>query len=304
MAEPKWDLPPPEYDKDMNHMIKTYKRATNDVLDEIVSLSTYGEDKEFQRAEMRKVLAYIASRLKTVDKETEEWVNEKIEMAFKNGQAETIVALGEAESFDDAIGAVAATDSILDARNQLITDTYNDLLQANKQMKEETIRMVRNVAKEEMSNQAAQDKGRKTTKKALRERFKEEGNIAIRDNKGRRWTLERYSEMVTRTKMLQAHVEGTRREAKNRNVDLAIVSSHNAKDACRHFEGQIISMNGETDGFMTYEELRRSNLIFHPNCRHKVTPIRSLDILPDNVRSRIESDRPEAERLLQEKKNK
>lgn len=301
MVQPKWDLPLPEYESDINHIVRTHKKAVNDILEEIRKL---GGDKEITRSEMRKVLAYTASRLKTVDKETEKWVKEQIERAFTNGQAETIYAIGDAEKMNEAFGLVAASETIVDARQQLISDTYEDLLFANTKMKDETVKTIRKITKEEMSVQAAKDQGRRSTKKALAERFRKEGNIAVRDRAGRRWTIERYTEMVTRTKMLQAHVEGTREEAAYRGVDLAVISSHSATDACANFEGQIISMNGETDGFMTYDELRASNLIFHPNCRHKVTPIRTLDILPDNVRKQIEAKRPEAERLLSEQKKK
>ncbi|WP_163530870.1 phage minor capsid protein [Halobacillus ihumii] len=308
MAKPKWDLELPEYEEEIDFLVRIYGKAIEDILNRILELSTYGKDKEISQAQMRKVLAYVASRLRTVDKESEEWAKEKIETAFKLGQAETIVALGEAASFDEAIGMVAASETIVDARRQLVTDTYKDLLQANNKMKEETIKMVRNVVREQQAKSAAMNQGRRSatyvTKKELRKMFKKTGNVGIVDKAGRRWKLHTYAEMVTRTKMLQAHVEGTRLEAKERNVDLAIVSDHNAEDACRKFEGQIISMNGETEGFMTYEELRRSNLIFHPNCRHKITPVRDLDILPQDIRDKFEENRSEAERLLKKQKNK
>ena len=45
-------------------------------------------------------------------------------------------------------------------------------------------------------------------------------------------------------------------------------------------------MNGLTEGYPTYAELRRSNKIFHPNCKHKVTPIRDINLLPQIVRDK------------------
>jgi hypothetical protein len=110
--------------------------------------------------------------------------------------------------------------------------------------------------------------------------------------------------MVTRTKMLEAFSEGQRVQAVEMGIDLAIISSHGAKDACRHFEGQVISMTGQTEGFLTYDELRRSNLIFHPNCKHRITPVRSLDLLPEAVRRKYEEGKKEALAAFKAQKRK
>src|SRR5699024_395917 len=232
-------------------------------------LSTYGKDNEISRAQMNSIIAQLGVLLSEVDNEARTWVEERIREAFIDGQVETLVALKEAETLSEArslVHGATMTALIKETLDVIIEDTFEDLLYANQKMKRETVKMVRSVVSEQMKIKAAQGMGRNTTrkgiiealtKKEIRERFNVEGNIAIIDKAGRRWKLETYAEMVTRTKMLQAHVEGTRIEALERGVDLAIISSHGATDACRFFEGQIISMNGLTDGFPTYEELAR-----------------------------------------------
>lgn len=312
MANPRWDLPLPNYERDVKEIVRIYKAAINEVILILERLSTYGKSKSISRAEMTAVLVELSALLE-VDKEAEKWVKERIEKSFLNGQAEVLIAIGEAKTIEEALRLVSASMLVNHAKEALIADTFDDLLYANNKMKRETIKMVRAVVAEQMKIKAAEGMGRKTikkgiiealTKKEIRERFDVEGNVAIIDKLGRRWKLQTYAEMVARTKLLQAHTEGTRVEALERGVDLAIISSHGATDACRHFEGQIISMNGFTEGFPTYEELRRTNLIFHPNCKHKITPIRDISLLPPEVRARFEEGKNNAERVLQAVKRK
>lgn len=314
MAQPRWNIPLPSYDRDVNELVRIYKNAILEVIAILESLSTYGTEKDISRAQMNAVLAQLAVLLGEVDSEAEVWVRARIREAFIDGQVEALVTLGEAKTLEEArsmIAGAAMSALVTETIDAITADTFEDLLYANNKMKRETVKMVRAVVAEQMKMKAAEGMGRNTTRKAivqaltkkeLRDRFNVEGNVAIVDKAGRRWKLETYAEMVTRTKMLQAHTEGTRVEALERGVDLAIISSHNAKDACRKFEGQIISLNGLTEGFPTYEELRRSNLIFHPNCRHKVTPIRDINLLPEAVRKKFEEGRKEAKRALSDAK--
>lgn len=313
MARPNWDLPLPNYERDVNELVRIYRNAIRDVIAILESLSTYGTEKDISRNQMTAVLAQLSVLLGEVDKEAEVWVKQRIKEAFIQGQAETLVAIGEAKTLEEAAKIASMSALVVQTIDALVADTFEDLLYANNKMKRETIKMVRSVVAEQMKTKAAAGMGRNTirnaivkalTKKELRDRFNVEGNVAIIDKAGRRWKLDTYADMVTRTKLLQAHVEGTRVEAMERGVDLAIISSHNAKDPCRDFEGQIISMNGLTKGFPTYDELRRSNLIFHPNCKHKVTPIRDINLLPAEVRKKFEKGRNKAIKALRDAKKK
>ena len=313
MVQPNWDLPLPNYEKEVKEIMRTYKSAIREVVLILEELSTHGKKKDISKAQMKATLAQLSVFLKELDGEAEEWVVNTITEAFKNGQAESVIAAGKAKTIEEAVKLVSMSRLAKTTIEVLIADTFEDLLYANQKMKRETIKMVRSVVAEQMRNKAAQGMGRKTTRKAIiealtkkeiRERFDVEGNVAIIDKAGRRWKLETYAEMVTRTKMLQAHVEGTRIEALERGIDLAIISSHGATDACRFYEGQIISLNGQTDGFLTYQQLRASNLIFHPNCRHKVTPIRDISLLPAEIRAKFERGRERAEKELSKLKNR
>lgn len=313
MATPNWDLPLPNYERDVDEIVRIYKNAILEVILILEQLSTYGKEKDISRSQMQSVLAQLSVLLREVDSEAEVWVKERIQEAFKNGQAETLVAIGEVKTLDEAVKLASMSALVYTTLDVLLEDTFEDLLYANQKMKRETVKMVRAIVSEQMREKAAMGQGRNTTrnaiikalsKKEIRERFNVEGNVAIIDKAGRRWKLETYAEMIVRTKLMQSHIEGTRIEALERGVDLAIISSHGATDACRLYEGQIISLNGLTDGFPTYRDLAASNLIFHPNCKHKVTPIRDINLLPAAVRKKFEDGREKAWNALEEAKNK
>ena len=306
MAKPRWDLPLPNYERDVNSTRRVYRSALQEVIGIIESLSTHGKSTNaISKAQLNSVKEQLSATLIGLDAEIDGIITDSVGRAFVNGQGETILALGDADSLQAAIAGASMSELATTTSKALIADTFEDLLFANNKMKRETIKMVRNIAAEQMKTTVVAGQGVNYTKKKIVERFREQGDIAIVDNLGRKWKLERYSEMVTRTKLMQAHVEGTRTEALERGVDLAIISSHGATDACSGFEGQIISMNGTTEGYMTYDELRRSNLIFHPNCKHKITPLRDTSLLPDNVLRKFENGRQSAEnRLKSAKRNK
>ena len=179
----------------------------------------------------------------------------------------------------------------------LVNDTYNDLLIATQNTEKKIKQLVRSVVSDTIRVKALEQLGRKTTRNAVVEKLTQQGLsrkltdeawVGIIDKAGRRWNLSTYAEMVVRTKLQQAHVEGVRVETLERGVDLAVISSHGAKDACASYEGMVISINGQTPGYKTYQELRQGGKIFHPNCKHHISPIRDVKLLPDSVRQKHE----------------
>lgn len=121
----------------------------------------------------------------------------------------------------------------------------------------------------------------------------------ITDAGGKRWDLTTYSKMVAKTKLQQTQLEGAKVRALDNDSDLAVISSHGAKDSCRHFEGMIVSLTGRTKGYKTVAELRNSGLIFHPNCRHNVHPIGDLDAFPQKLKDKASQVERSADKVLE-----
>ncbi|GGK36653.1 hypothetical protein GCM10010965_31990 [Caldalkalibacillus thermarum] len=206
MSRPRLDLPLPNYEREINRLIRTYRNAMKEVQFEIEELATYGKEKDISRQQVNSTIRQLSVLLNELDEEAEEWVKEYIPNMFKDGQAEAIFALGDARTLSEAAKHAKMSRLARTTIEALIDDTFEDLLYANQKMKRETIKMVRSVVADTMRRQAAQGQGRRTTrrrlvetltKKELRERWNVEGNVGIVDSLGRQWKLDTYAEMVT-----------------------------------------------------------------------------------------------------------
>lgn len=112
-------------------------------------------------------------------------------------------------------------------------------------------------------------------------RFADAGVTGYVDKAGRRWEIETYAEMATRTgasrSMIQGRVDGYVDAGRN----FLIVSNHAQEcEMCRPFEGRGISIDGsgvgtEQGGIRIVASLASAQRagLFHPNCRHDSRPI-------------------------------
>jgi predicted DNA-binding transcriptional regulator len=282
--------PSPTYDRDINRLIEEYKKAYKAILEAIVQLRDIPPYEDvFQR--QASLLRQIEVILTQLDETNKQWCETMIAQAFQDGQAMAVLSAGLATTLAEAVQNVSFSMLSRQTVDTLIADTYNDLLSATKNTERRIKLIVRQVVGDVIRQRAIQQYGRVTmvrdivqqlTKKGLSKRLDENGWVGIIDKAGRRWDLTRYVDMVVRTKLHQAHAEGVRVEGIQRGIDTAIISTHNAKDECQHFEGMIISLNGLTEGLLTYDELKASNKIFHPNCQHKLHLVK-IENLPKNV---------------------
>ena len=96
------------------------------------------------------------------------------------------------------------------------------------------------------------------------------------DRAGRSWEMGSYGEMVGRTTVAQAMLEGHADRIQDYGIDTVIVS--NAPEECKicqPFEGRILSISGRTTGTLSDGRVVMMSLaaakgrgLFHPNCRH------------------------------------
>jgi Phage minor capsid protein 2 len=285
-------VPEPSYDKDVKRLLKGYTKARESVIMELLRLIESNSDgiKVNQQASILRQVDYILAQMNASIQAT---IEEGILASFTEGQAVLSYSVGDYNSLSDATENVAFSMLAKETIDAILQDTFDDLLTASNLTSKRIKRIVRRVVQEQMKNDMAQSKGRKVmkkgiidelTKQGLSKSIKEEGFVGIVDSKGRKWELNRYVDMVVRSKYKQARVEGIRTKALEDDYDLAVVSSHGAKDKCRKYEGMIISVNGHTKGYPTYAELRKSGEIFHPNCKHTLYPIRNESVLTEEER--------------------
>ena len=113
------------------------------------------------------------------------------------------------------------------------------------------------------------------------------GVTGFRDSAGRNWSLASYIEMKSRTIVNQELRQGHTDRLLERGHNLVVVSSHsNPAPVCQPFEGQILSLDGETGTVIrpnatggkavkvkikaTMREATSAGF-GHPNCGHAVT---------------------------------
>jgi len=100
-----------------------------------------------------------------------------------------------------------------------------------------------------------------------------EGLGALVDKGGHTWTLDRYSEMLFRTKMVEARNLGLINRVAENGFDLVQVSVNGSEhEECRIWEGEILSLTGATSGYKTVSDATAAGL-FHPNCKHALNVI-------------------------------
>jgi hypothetical protein len=286
MAEFK-EIPVPSYEYEISQLVDYYKRAVNDILRELNSVDLT----DFQRANALAVLKDIADILSELDDNAVAWVEENIPKVALDGVAGAIMALGVAETIDEARTIAKFNRLNRELVKAVVADTQSDLLAVTQNVNRKVKAAIRQAVAESMrSNMTRGINGRRTISADIvtdmRKRLGDAVNTGIIDAAGRRWKPEVYVDMVVRTKIMQAYKEATRNEAISRGAYYGVISRHNAADACRNWESKIVKLTPDAPGDFPYVDDLPRREIFHPNCRHIITPVRRIDRLPDDIKQR------------------
>lgn len=203
----------------------------------------------------------------------------------------------EGFTLDEAKKLLTPTKMRERAVRALYSDTYGDILLATGNTKNAVKKVIRETVRDVVQYQALLDRDyisqaeelrKRLTKKGLSERIVKDGFVGVVDRSGRRWDVGTYSDMVVRTKTNQAFRQGEIDFAEQSGMDLAVISSHGAKDMCSRWEGVVISLTGNTEGYPSLHDVTATNEVFHPNCQHKLHVIRGVERL-----NKIDAERHE-----------
>jgi hypothetical protein len=282
------DIPRPNYDYDVNKLVKAYENAVLKIAKELERIDLI----DFSRAHSIAVLSEVSKVLIELDETTIDWVEKVVPMAIIEGATTAILALEVVTSIEDAEKIVKFNKFNKELVKVMIADTQTDLLAISQNVDRRVRNAVRQVFAETVrNNYAAGINGRKTinqqTIDGLKKKLGDAVNIGIIDNAGRRWKPQDYVDMLTRTKLMYAYNEAHTNEAISRGAFYGVISSHGATDACRYHEGRIVKLSEEAEGdFPTIEQLRGSGQIFHHRCKHHVSSFRSIELLPQPVREK------------------
>lgn len=134
-------------------------------------------------------------------------------------------------------------------------------------------RVARNLITQQIATSTISGEGLRNARRQIKGILQEQGLEALTDKGGRKWSLDRYSEMLFRTKIVEARNRGLVNRMVENDYDLVQVSRHQGTcDQCLPWEGKILSITGKTKGYPTLEQAEREGL-FHPNCRHAINAL-------------------------------
>ncbi|MDQ0154919.1 phage minor capsid protein [Robertmurraya andreesenii] len=279
------EIPTPKYDYEVSLLVGYYEKALNDLRAELSRVDLT----KFERAQTRATLNNVKAILKDLDKSALGWVERYIPQAVSDGITRTLIALGIATSLSEAEKIMKFNRLNQDLIKTAVADTQSDLLQITQNVDRKVRIAVREVTAEVMRSNLTQGVNATATLKReivqeLRARLGDSLNTGIIDASNRRWKPQVYAEMVVRTKMASAQREAAINDGISRDALYGVISRHNAIDACKFYEGKIVKLTRDADGDYPYIGDLPRREIFHPNCRHVVTPVRRLDTLPDVLR--------------------
>ncbi len=171
----------------------------------------------------------------------------------------------------------AAVDALVRETVAQVTGTHGGILR-------QALDVYRTVVADAAGQAVAGAQTRRQVAQRVLDGFADRGVATFVDRAGRRWALESYTEMATRTAVGRAQVAGTLARFEAAGDDLVIVSDAPQEcEACRPWEGRVLSISGRTakgtrvtggDGQRftvagTVREAQSAGL-HHPNCRHRL----------------------------------
>lgn len=273
-------IPDPTYDREVGRIVDAYKSAVRDILVELQRIDLSAAS----RAQAQATLKAVAEILADLNEESSAWVNASIPKAATDGVAQAIIGLGVVDTMEEAEKIVKFNRVNKELVASAIADTQADLLAVTQNIDRKVRAAVRQATADSFrANLAKGVNGRRTISRDILDRMRQTlsnaVNTGIIDAAGRRWKPEVYVEMVTRTKMMSAHRDATMNEALGRGAMYARISRHGATDACRNYEGMIVKLTPDAPGNYRYIGDLPRREIFHPHCRHVITPLRDPAIL-------------------------
>lgn len=230
---------------------------------------------EFGAFRRRQILAQISKIIEDLQVEINGYVQKELPFFYKQGASDAIKQLKK-------IGADIETSKGFSLIHQtavkmLIDDTAKAFAESMTGLKRSATAVLNKAVKQQITQQLALGKisgdSLATIKDMVAGIIQNQGIASMVDKAGRPWTLDRYSEMLIRTKSVEARNRGLINRMAENGYDLVEVTSHGSKcDLCAPWEGKILSVSGNDKDYPALAEAEADGL-FHPNCQHAINAV-------------------------------
>lgn len=301
-------------DKNLLIIQKAFEDAYKEIARKLKINLSYNNNPMYTKVSQYTIDKYVEQRILQLSKELQIVVPKGVQTAFSIAYAEALSSKFLADGLSDISVDKVLKDVPKVMKNGSIATniaqvTTRDLLLVTNNTEYAVKRLVRETFAKHMNVQNMLNIGRKDLAKTLVQELSgnklldtiDENMTGIVDRAGRKWHVNTYVDMAVKTKYHQAHVEGVRQFVNefNGHGDLARIPKNQLTvDACKGFEGLIISMTGRTAGYRTYDELKATNLIFHPRCRHNPVPYWDEESIPKSTIKKHKTVRNKSDKIL------
>lgn len=255
-----------EYDaSQLKVLTQTYEQAYQQIYDEIATSTIFGATRR------REILAQIKIILEDLAAQTQDFIDQAIPDAYKVGADQGVAqlkAIGAAVEIKTGFNKIhkEAIAALVDDTASSFGDSITGVNRSARALMSTATKdaITQKLATGQISGEALD-----RIKKQLMVVLKDQGLDALVDKGGKGWSLDTYTEMLVRTKTVESRNTGLKNRLIENGYDLVQVSSHGATDDCRQWEGEILSLTGQTPGYPTLQDAQAGGL-FHPNCRHAI----------------------------------
>lgn len=268
-----------------SEVVETYQRAELYLIRIIRdALIKTGDEPEWAMAQLlaiRQERYRVDGLIAELQKRSPELWARTVDEAYVRGVLQAEQELGQLESIGafPTAGAQTAVNNM--AVQAIAAESVTAMTAVHRQILRRTEDIWRAIVKEATGYSIT---GAMTTHQAAQRAFTRmarEGMGFFVDSVGRKWGLDTYAEMATRTATTRALIAGHTDTMVQRGVDLVVVSAHpNPAPVCAPYERKVLSLSGKYQAgthrvgdaivpvAATLDEAVDNGLL-HPNCRHR-----------------------------------
>lgn len=171
-------------------------------------------------------------------------------------------------------------------KKKLSTKVYNDLKKAQRQsIKASVLKMMASIKQNSRMNVLEMRQAFILEKKRLADGFlgifNKYGVAYFNDARGAKWSLSRYTDMLTTNTIATVQREAffaTSLEYGNDLVKVIHLGISPECELCAPFTGRVLSITGKTKGYMSVEQASMSGHLFSFNCDHAIS---ALELAPE-----------------------
>lgn len=163
-----------------------------------------------------------------------------------------------------------------EAVQSITEDTMLDLLAAIRTAKKNAttnITMILDEVRKDIADGMLEGFSNDVVSKKVAQTFAKNGLTSFVSSDGKNLPLDFYAKTVVKTKMREANTAGAVSRYMENDVQLVQIDTHKPTcHVCSRYEGMVISLTGDHEGFKSIKDKDVKLPPYHPHCEHTIRP--------------------------------